>query len=244
MSINSQDDDPGNEPYEDPVREDDLAERSPGTSPAADVFTGLMEYFSNGGDISPKNEIVKVCTRAYLDSIDPVHPPTPDEIEKHLLSIINGVCKTENMKTTVATEKLLLMRVLTHWQIAQILLRFHHVVRIAPTGMDTDREYDLLGMYVAEGRNRGVHTMSEDDIRTTARMYNLQLTLKEFTEVLSVLKEDSPRLQFCLHRDLVAVNNGVFHYGNADLDLEIDGTAFHFKAKTLHPFDPTLVFRA
>nr|WP_245190032.1 phage/plasmid primase, P4 family [Leucobacter exalbidus] len=46
----------------------------------------------------------------------------------------------------------------------------------------------------------------------------------------------------CEERDLIAVNNGVFFYGNHDTDLKIDGKAFSFKAKSLHPFDPTLVF--
>jgi len=246
MPIFSQDNDPINGPHDDePIFEDDPAHVTTSISnPVADAFTGVMGHFSGGSGIAPQNEIIRVCTLAYLDAIDRDDPPHARDLEKQLLAFVNGVAKAENSKTKVATEKLPLLRVLSNWQVAQILLSLHHVVRIAPTGEDTDREYDLLGMYVAEGRNRGVHTMSEHDIRMTARRYNLQMSLKEFSEVLAVLQEASPRVHFCLHRDLVPVNNGIFHYGSTDLDLEIGGVSFHFEAKTLHPFNPALVFRA
>jgi putative DNA primase/helicase len=165
-------------------------------------------------------------------------------LEKQLLAIVNAVCKAENTKTKMATEKLLLVRTLTYWQIAQVLLRLHRVIRIAPNAKDTDREYDLTAMYQASGAQRGIYTTSEDDIRTTARRYNTSMSLKEFAEVMAVLREDSPRVHTSQHRDLVAVNNGIFHYGSEPLDITIAGVDFHFEPKDLHPFHPALVFLA
>ncbi len=212
--------------------------------PVADVLNQVLSSFSLHSDIAPQNEIITVVTAAYLKAINPDDPPAPRVLEKQLLAIVNAVVKAENAKATTATEKLPIMRCLTFWQVAQILLTLHHVVCIAPTSKNTDREYDLLSMYVAVGQNRGVQTSSEEDIRTTARRYNTQLTKKEFAEVFDVLREDAPRVQLCLHRDLVPVNNGVFNYSKHDLDAEIGGKLFHFKAKSLHAFDPRLVFRA
>lgn len=63
--------------------------------------------------------------------------------------------------------------------------------------------------------------------------------------MIAVLREDAPRRHQCLHRDLVAVGNGVFHYGTEPADLIVAGRAFHFTPpKTLHPFDPALTFLA
>jgi putative DNA primase/helicase len=225
-----------------PVFDEDFD--TPSTNPVADAFTEVMTYFADGGDIAPQNEIVTRATEVYLQLIDPSDPPAPRLLEKQLLAIVNGVSKAENSKTKVAAEKLPLARHLTYWQVAQILLSLHHVIRIAPSAKDTDREYDLLAMYQATGPGRGTYTTSEDDIRTTARRYNTQLTLKEFAEVLAVLREDSPRRHQCSHRDLIAVNNGVFHYGREARDIHEGGKAFHFEPKSLVPFDPALVFLA
>ncbi|MFI9629245.1 phage/plasmid primase, P4 family [Streptomyces sp. NPDC052042] len=214
------------------------------TNALADALNGVLDHFSQHMGIAPINEVITYSTRAYLDAIDVDDPPTARVLEKELLAIVNAVCKSENAKTKVATEKLLLVRTLTYWQVAQILLRLHHVIRISPSTKDTDREYDLLAMYQATGPARGTYTTSEDDIRTTARMYNTQLTLKEFAEVMAVLREDSPRRHQLAHRDLIAVNNGVFYYGRHSIDITIAGTEFHFEAKSLHPFHPDLVFLA
>ncbi|QWF85716.1 DNA primase family protein [Amycolatopsis sp. CA-230715] len=212
-------------------------------NPAADAATRVMAHFSGSGGAAPQNEIITHCTAAYLDVIDPADAPPPRVLEKELLAIVNSVCTIQN-KARTAAEKLPLLRCLTYWQVSQILLRLHHVIRIAPSTKDTDREYDLLAMYQATGRSRGTYTTSEDDIRTAARRYNTQLTLKEFAEVLAVLREDSPRTHQCRHRDLIAVNNGVFHYGREAREITVGGTTFHLEPKSLVPFHPALVFLA
>lgn len=229
-----------------PVFDDDLdGHDAPPANPLIDTFDAAMQHFAGGGSgIAPLNEIVTFCTDLYLDSVDPVDPPAPRTLEKQLLAIVNGVCKAENTKTKAATERHPVARVLTYWQVAQVLLRLHHVIRIAPSAKDTDREYDLLAMYQATGPGRGTYTTSEDDIRTTARRYNTQLTLKDFAEVMAVLREDSPRRHQCHHPDLIAVGNGVFHYGRANLQMIMAGRVFHLEPKSLIPFDPALVFLA
>lgn len=210
--------------------------------PIAAAFGQILTHFSGRDTMATINEVVTHVTATYLAALDPAEPPSPRQLEAQLLAAVNTVIKTENQKAGSAPERLPLLRALTDWQVAQVLLRLHHVVRIAPSAKDTDREYDLLAMYQASGLGRGIYTASEDDIRTTARRYHTQLTLNDFKEVLAVLREDSPRTHRCQHRDLVALNNGVFFYGRQDLTLEIGGRVFHFKAKQLHPFAPELVF--
>ncbi|WP_327357805.1 DNA primase family protein [Streptomyces sp. NBC_01304] len=213
----------------------------PRTNPVADILARVMGYFANRDDMAPQNEIVTHVTAAYLDQVEPTDPPAPRVLEKELLAIVGGVVKAENFKAAAAAEKYPLPRYLTYWQVAQILLRLHHVIRIAPNAKDTDREYDLLAMYQAAGRARGTYTTSEDDIRTTARMYNTQLTLKEFAEVLAVLREDGPRRHQSTNRDFIAARNGIVFYGAEPLNLTIFGKDFHFEPKQVYPFDPAIV---
>lgn len=214
------------------------------TNPVADAATAAKSRFASFDGVPPQNEIVRCATAAYLEAVDPDDPPSPETVEKQLLSVVNGVLKMVNPKASTSQEKLPLQRTLTYWQVAQVLIRLHHVTRITPADKDMDREYDLLTMYVAGGRDRGIYTASEDDIRAMARRYNTQLSLNEFKEVLAVLREDSPRTTICLDRDLVAVYNGIFNYSSDDREITLGGKTFQLKAKSLHTFDPALIFLA
>ncbi|PWD52046.1 DNA primase [Serinibacter arcticus] len=214
------------------------------TNPVADALSATQKLFAARTDMVPLNEIVTHCTRAYLEAIDVSRPPTASMVESELLGLLTAVVKLENAKAGSAPERYPMPRYLTNWQVAQLMLTLHHVIRIAPNAKDTDREYDLLAMYQATGPSRGTYTTSEDDIRTTARRYNTQIALKEFAEVMAILREDSPRRHQCSDRDLIAVNNGVFYYGREPRDLTLGGTDFHFEPKELRPFHPALVFLA
>jgi putative DNA primase/helicase len=216
---------------------------SPSTMSTATLLSDLLDFFHDRSEAAaPQNLIVTHVTAAYLSRLDSANAPAPRVLEQELLAAGNAVIKAENAKIPRGDGKLPLAKRLSYWQIAQILLRLHHVIRIAPNAKDTDREYDLLAMYNATGVNRGTYTVSEDDLRTTARRYNTQLTLNDFKEVLAILREDSPRTQRCAHRDLLAVNNGIAFYGTEDRAIEIDGRTFRFEAKKIHPFDPSIVF--
>ncbi|MGC4939358.1 DNA primase family protein [Kribbella sp. DT2] len=216
---------------------------SPSTMRTATLLSDLLDFFNHRSQAAaPQNLIVTHVTTTYLSRLDPANPPAPRLLEQELLAAGNAVIKAENAKIPQGDGKLPLAKRLSYWQIAQILLRLHHVIRIAPNAKDTDREYDLLAMYNTTGVDRGTYTVSEDDLRTAARRYNTQLTLNDFKEVLAILREDSPRTQRCMHRDLLAVNNGIVFYGTEDRDIEIDGRTFRFEAKKIHPFDPAIVF--
>lgn len=214
------------------------ASRAGGTRKEVLAF---FQAYSNAP--APLNLIYTYSTRTYLDRL-PADPPAPEMLEKQLLALTNNVIREENLKIGKGDTRYPQTKHLSYWQIAQVLLRLHHVIRIAPTTGSYDREYDLLAMYNATGTRRGTYTTSEDDIRTMARRYNAALTLADFKELMAVLREDAPRKHVCRHRDLVAVNNGVFFYGTQDRQIDIDGRTFDFTAKSLHAFDPAMVFLA
>ena len=172
-----------------------------------------------------QNEITIQVTTKYLKSLDPTSLPSPADIEKDLITATNAEFKIENTGRT-GTHRINLLKRLTFSQVAQVLIALHKVVRIAPSGKNTDRDYDLLGIYVASGEDEGIYATSEDQIRSIARRYNRELTINEAREVMTVLREDAPRVSRCADRDLIAVNNGVFDY----------------KTKELHNFNPEYVF--
>lgn len=209
--------------------------------PEEDFPESVLEHFTETGAV-PYNQILKKVTLDYLDSLDPVNPPRPKIIEQQLLATTNAIIKIQNGMATTSTEKHRLAKTLTPWQIAQILLRLHHVIRIAPSAKNTDREYDLLAMYQSTGADHGVYTCSEELIRKTARKYDTGLTGREFEEVQHVLREDSERLNECPLRDLIAADNGVVYYGTEPLDTTINDIDFRFEPKKLHPFHPALIF--
>src|SRR5699024_7802538 len=156
-------------------------------APQASAFPdSIIEHFSGLGFV-PFNQIIAEVTEAYLDSLDTSAPPEPKTVEAQLLATTNGIIKMQNQMVSTATEKHSLTKRLTPWQIAQVLVRLHHTVTIAPAGEHTDREYDVLSMYVASGRRAGTYTPSETDIRTTARRYDRNMTLTEYKEVESIL---------------------------------------------------------
>ncbi len=172
-----------------------------------------------------QNEILIQTTSKYIAQLDRSNLPSPSRIEQELLDHTNGEFALENQGRT-GTHRINLLKRLTFSQVAQLLIDLHHVVRIAPGGMNTDRDYDLLAVYIPEGEDAGIYATSEDQIRSIARRYNRELTLAEAKEVNTVLREEAPRVFRCSDRDMIAVNNGIFNY----------------KTKEFMPFSPEYVF--
>ncbi|KIA72681.1 prophage DNA primase [Arthrobacter sp. MWB30] len=173
----------------------------------------------------PQNEIIRSATQNYLLDLDLKNPPAASVIEKELIDKVNAEIAIEN---TVRDKdnRIIPLRTLTNTQIAEIMLKLNRVVRIAPAGKNTDRDYDLLAIYAAAGDDEGIYVTSEDNFRSVARQYNYGLTTNDFKEVHAALKDGAPRTHPCDDRDLVAVRNGIFDY----------------RSKTLRSFNPKLVF--
>lgn len=223
-----------------PTPDNDSAQQTPPS--LADAIESSRKHFATRGTVATLNEISTRITRDYLAAIDPDDPPPPSVLEAQLLGAINAVRRIENAKTKGTGDKLSLARTLSNWEIAQVLLHLHHPKLVAPIAQNTDREYDLLVMYVTDGPRKGTYTGSEDAMRTTARSYNTQLSLNDFKEIVAILREDSPRVHKCTHRDLIAAGNGIVYYGQTPLEITIGGVDFRFEPKRVHPFHPALVF--
>ena len=111
-------------------------------------------------------------------------------------------------------------------QIAHILSKQYHIVRIRSNIANANPDLDLLALYAENGENKGTYVTYDSDIRILARQYNNQLTDRDFREIRQALLDIVPVCKETLDPDLIAVNNGIFNY----------------KTKILNEFDPNIVF--
>lgn len=212
------------------------------TPPLAPLTVKVVDYFNDYPGPAPINTLLTYSTDRYLQELDPEQNYDPSHIEMGLLHLANAAITATNHKVSSPRDRHAAAKFLQPHQIAAVLQRLHHVVRIAPSSMSTDREYDLIGLYRKEGIDEGTYSTSEEDLRTIARKFNARLSKNEFQEVLASLRDNADRVTQCAERDLIAVNNGIFFYGVEDTDVSVNGQVFQFKAKMLHPFNPAFVF--
>lgn len=173
----------------------------------------------------PQNEIIRNVTQDYLATLDPKAPPSSATIEQELIDRVNAEINLENTGRA-KDNKIVLLKKLTTSQIAQVMLRLHRVVRIAPSGKNSDRDLDMLAIYCSDGEDEGIYLTSDDSFRIVARAYNYSLTTTDFKEVQAALTDGAPRTFRCSDRDMIPVKNGIFDY----------------HSKKLRPFSPNLVF--
>lgn len=151
------------------------------------------------------------------------------DVEFHLLNRINNRLISENtqygLKGSRAYQTL---RTLTPAVIAGCMLKRNRIVRIMLSEKNTDPNYDVLAVYMDHGPNTGIYVTDEVSIRVLAREYNYSISPRELDHVIDMLTDNAPRVMVSAHRDLIAVNNGIFDY----------------KTKTLLPFTPEIVFTA
>lgn len=190
------------------------------------------------------NALLREVTESYLNGIDLDGTPTPSTIENDLLQSTNDSIKAYNLgprdpdapdfapikdaypEQKPANERIKPLHTLSNYQLASIITKLHGACRIATAGENADPDYDVVAMYQQDGENQGIYVTSEDSFRQLVRQYHASITSKDFTEVMIMLRDMAPRKHLCTDADLVAVNNGIYDYGN----------------KLLMDFDPELVF--
>lgn len=174
------------------------------------------------------NDVLRVLTEGYLESIDRNNIPEPATIEADLLEEIQQAIDTQNQARNNGEPKWKPPLKLGFQQIATIIAYLYPVYRIATAGENADTTYDLLAIYQSEGPDEGIYVTSDEAFRNLARKYNYQITTKEFNEFMTALRDMVPRKERCHEPNLIAVNNGIFD----------------FDTKQLLPFTPDLVFMA
>ena len=192
------------------------------------------------------NALILESTKDYLNGLNKNQSPPPSLIEYDILKITNNRIDEYNlgdrnpdaddsdpMKVKYpyqkqGSKKYPNLKTLTPSQIAEILLKLYYVKRIAPGGFEESEDKDLLGIYQKDGAEKGVYKTEKDNITRLARKYNYSLKISESKEIISILRDISPRVETNKDKDLIAVNNGIFDY----------------KEKKLYDFSPEYIFLA
>lgn len=172
-----------------------------------------------------RNEIIENVTEAYIAKLDRDNPPTPRVIESELVTEINDSIMLEN-QLRAKGDKLRSFDVLDHDQIAKIMLATNYISCINCGGENSEAEYDILAIYKKDGYNKGTYRSDKRDFFEIAIKYNPRLTDRQLNNVIKRLRTLAQRVERCMDRDLIAVNNGIFNY----------------KTKEIKEFTPDLVF--
>ena len=186
----------------------------------ADDFLGLALPRS-------KSQAVSMLIKAYLTQLDPDELHEPKKITNDILYIIETQFEQYNKNANTGAKWTILHDLPPH-AIAQIMLHLHTIRNINCSGVNLERDYDILGVYQEWGENEGIYISDEIEVRKLIRAYNKSINTNDIKEVVQILKDNAPRVERCSDPDLIAVNNGIFNY----------------KTKILQPFSPELVFTA
>jgi len=201
------------------------------SDPDEDKTVLLRSRVSNAAKALVMDDVISEITELYLDQIDPavtgVPAPHPSVIKRDLLTMTNQRFDFLNVNAKGA-DRIARLKTLSFSQVARVLTRLHRVVKIAPSTMNSDQDYDLLAVYADSGVDEGIYITGDDRIRALARRYNGELASKAFDEMMLMMREIAPRVTRCLDPNLILMNNGIFHYDTNELT----------------PFDPEYVFLA
>ncbi len=189
------------------------------------------------------NELIRTVTEDYLGGVDMDSIPSPETIENELLQATNNAIERYNLGPRDENapigaklkdaypdqkppgERLKKLRELLPLQIALAIKQVHHAKLICWAADEGDGNYDV-GVYQSEGDAKGVYDTRSDNLTRLIRRYDATISKRNVDEVVAILRAVCEVVSPCTKPDLVAVNNGLYDYGN----------------KILMDFDPELVF--
>ena len=140
------------------------------------------------------NDVISETTKVYLSQINRDNPPMPKMIEQELLSDVNDIIALENMNLPTVIKKDINGNPLTDkygnpktiplrnpWksidrllpqQLAEIILFFHHIIRVDTTETMVENEDDLLAVYCDSGPNEGIYDINESNLYRIIKKYD------------------------------------------------------------------------
>lgn len=186
---------------------------------------------ASAGTGQPKNpmidrtDLIRRETLKCLKSLTPTQLDNPETIRAAVMEACEDAIELENA-IRPAKLRFAIPKELLPSQLADIIMYKHTVKRIVTGGANTKPDYDLLGIYMEDGPDKGIYSVSEETFRAIARNYDYALSSKNFYEMMLTLRDKCERVYPTRDKDLIAVNNGIFHY----------------KMKQLMPFSPDYVF--
>lgn len=168
-----------------------------------------------------KNQIQAIAVHEYLDMFMTLDDDTRKfiNVEFEVLETTINMYQVRNQIIDSKDRKWKLPDALSNAQIADILAKLYPIKRITCNAQCTDPEYDLLGLYIDDPKSKdfGIYVTEDEVIKRLINLYNYNMTERDWTEVSSLLRHKVPRVMREENKDLIAVNNGIFHYDTKEL---------------------------
>lgn len=171
---------------------------------------------------APVDTIVDVVTERFLnpataDERDKIAEMAPQDLRDGLLGRINAAITAENCHITEGRTRHCdlhpRLRRLGFAQIAKLIIAQHRVIKVVPLGAGTE-DGPLLAVYDGDpdSRNYGTYRTSGNHLRTLARKYQVDISTKEFAEIVAVMTDLAPEVIHDPNRDLIAAKNCIVDY--------------------------------
>ncbi|WP_238553841.1 DNA primase family protein [Gordonia sp. KTR9] len=182
--------------------------------------------------------ISKRCADSYLtaDRIPTLKTIAPATVHDGLLNEINRqiLAQNERIKTAeIHGTKRLPLTQLGFAEVARLILALYSIISISPSSRNSDPDLNILAAYDDDPSSPtfGTYRSSQGHIRSIARRYCLNLTTRDFAEIIAALSDSAPRRTRGDNRDLIAVNNGIIDYNDGDPQFIDFSPEFIFLAK-------------
>lgn len=150
-----------------------------------------------------------------------------DEIVNQIISMAKREFQMHN-ENSPKDSKMTIPVDLTPAMIAKIMLQMYCIRNINCAGVNSEEDYDILGIYQEDGQNKGIYISKEKELKKMIWNFNPGLTDAQTKQTIDILKTMAPRVERCSDPDLIAINNGIFDY----------------RTKIVEPFDSEKVFTA
>lgn len=176
--------------------------------------------------IGTRGHVIEELTAAYIASLDLSNPPAIEDICSELVQQTNEAIELANAPMPKSWTKWRTISDPTIQQVEMLVQTFHNVRMIHCGGLNSDKDTDILAVYMTDGDQKGLYSSSDSDFRNIFKRYNPTLNSNDIRDIINDLKAVVPHVERCNDPNLIAVNNGIFNY----------------KTKTLEPFSPDRVF--
>lgn len=198
-----------------------------------------FRYASDGKPFAESVAVIsKRCADAYLtpDRIPSLKRIAPATVHDGLLNEINKQIVVQNdriKRQEIHGTKRIPLTQLGFAEVARLILALYSIISISPSSRNSDPDLNVLAAYDDNPASPtyGTYRSSLGHIRSIARRYCLNLTTRDFAEIVAALSDSAPKRTRGDNRDLIAVNNGIVDYNHGDPRFMDFSPEFIFLAK-------------
>ena len=174
-----------------------------------------------------RNKALDMIVNTFLENNTIDAFSSVDEIVNQIISMAKREFQMHN-ENSPKDSKMTIPVDLTPAMIAKIMLQMYCIRNINCAGVNSEEDYDILGIYQEDGPNKGIYISKEKELKKMIWNFNPGLNDSQTKQTIDILKTMAPRVERCSDPDLIAINNGIFNY----------------RTKIVEPFDPEHVFTA